>query len=224
METIVSKKEVISINGIDISLHDILDNLGSVILVIKINEDGSTVPVWGNRKHTEITDYLFEEHINLKTDKKNTELFHEDDYDLLIEEIKLTIKERGKERSFILRLKSKKGIWKWFYFTGKAITLCNDPNYLLCTGFDLMSKSQKRFRKFIQETNKSKNQDSLCKLTKIEKEIIKQIINGLSIKEIAQKRKRSFETINNQKRNIYKKLCVNKISDLVIFALENGIS
>ena len=95
MEIISEKKETISVNGIDISLHEILDNLGSVILILKINEDGSTIPVWGNRKHTEITGYLFEEHINLKSTKKNTELFHIDDYDLLIKEIKLTIKERG---------------------------------------------------------------------------------------------------------------------------------
>ncbi len=60
-------------------------------------------------------------------------------------------------------------------------------------------------------------------LTKTEVEITKLIANGMTTREIAELKSRSYETINNHKRNIYGKLNINKLSDLVSFAIENGL-
>lgn len=63
----------------------------------------------------------------------------------------------------------------------------------------------------------------LKKLTKTEKEITRLLANGLSTNEIAQYKSRSYETINNHKRNIYQKLNINKLSDLVALAVEHNL-
>ena len=60
-------------------------------------------------------------------------------------------------------------------------------------------------------------------LSKREVEIIGLIKNGDSSSQIAQKLFVSYKTIKPQKKNIYLKLGINKLIDLVQFAVENGI-
>lgn len=61
------------------------------------------------------------------------------------------------------------------------------------------------------------------KLTKTEKEIVRLLANSMTTMEIAEYKHRSYETINNHKRNIYQKLNINKLSDLITLAIENGL-
>ena len=63
----------------------------------------------------------------------------------------------------------------------------------------------------------------LQKLTKIQLEVIELLAQGKTTKEIAAEKKRSPETINNHKRNIFKKLNINKTAELVGIALESGL-
>lgn len=57
-------------------------------------------------------------------------------------------------------------------------------------------------------------------LTQREKEIVNYIASGMSSKQIAEEISRSYDTINNHKRNIFKKLEIHKISELI--NLSNG--
>lgn len=61
-------------------------------------------------------------------------------------------------------------------------------------------------------------------LTTAEKTIINKLALSKSTKEIANELNRSYETVNNHKRNIFRKLEIHKLSELVIFALENGLN
>ena len=47
-------------------------------------------------------------------------------------------------------------------------------------------------------------------LTKTEVEILKEIAVGLTTREIAEKRSPSFHTVNTHRKNIFRKLGVNK--------------
>jgi len=76
----------------------------------------------------------------------------------------------------------------------------------------------------LKEIAQLRNKASIAKLTKTEKEIITLLTRGLTTSEIARQRIRSYETINNHKRNIFKKLSINKISELVNFAIESGLN
>lgn len=60
-------------------------------------------------------------------------------------------------------------------------------------------------------------------LSKREVEIISFVKNGFSSEEIAQKLFLSFETVRSHRKNIYLKLGINKLSDLIHFANEHSL-
>lgn len=65
---------------------------------------------------------------------------------------------------------------------------------------------------------------SFEKLTRTELAVTKLIAQGLSDKEIGSKRDSALETIKNHKRNIFQKLNINKSTELVAIAYENGLN
>lgn len=68
-----------------------------------------------------------------------------------------------------------------------------------------------------------KNED-LVKLTTTEKEIIRCVAQGLSTREIALKKTLSTHTINTHRKNILKKLQMKNSSELVMFAVQHGMT
>lgn len=60
-------------------------------------------------------------------------------------------------------------------------------------------------------------------LTQTEIEVVKLIADGLTTKEIANKKFVSFHTINTHRKNIFRKLEIKNTSELVIFAIKNGL-
>lgn len=60
-------------------------------------------------------------------------------------------------------------------------------------------------------------------LTPTEQEILKDIALGLTTKEIAEKRFSSFHTVNTHRKNIFRKLGVNNVHEVVRYALRAGL-
>ena len=60
-------------------------------------------------------------------------------------------------------------------------------------------------------------------LTAAENEIVKLIAEGMTTKEIASRKNVSFHTIMTHRKNIFRKARVNNASELVMFAIRNGI-
>lgn len=60
-------------------------------------------------------------------------------------------------------------------------------------------------------------------LSKREREIVCEIVNGASTEEIAKKLNISFNTVEVHRSNIYRKLDIKKATDLVKIALENNV-
>jgi DNA-binding NarL/FixJ family response regulator len=60
-------------------------------------------------------------------------------------------------------------------------------------------------------------------LTPTEKEIVKLVAEGLTTKEIADKRNLSFHTVITHRKNIFRKLKIKSVSELVMVAVRNGL-
>ena len=60
-------------------------------------------------------------------------------------------------------------------------------------------------------------------LTETEKEILRLIADGMSVKEIADKRCNSIHTIVTHKKNIFRKLDVNTAHEAIKYALRSGL-
>jgi len=67
------------------------------------------------------------------------------------------------------------------------------------------------------------NNEKEAHLTKKEIEIIRLVTNGFTTKDIAIKLFLSGHTVNTHRRNILKKLELNNASELVLYAIKNGI-
>lgn len=61
------------------------------------------------------------------------------------------------------------------------------------------------------------------KLTRTEKEILRDIASGMTTKEIAEKRISSFHTVNTHRKNIFRKLGVNNVHEATKYALRAGL-
>jgi DNA-binding NarL/FixJ family response regulator len=66
-------------------------------------------------------------------------------------------------------------------------------------------------------------ESSAVNLSERELEIIDLMAKGLSSKEIREELSVSIHTINSHKKNIFRKLNINKASDLLLFAMKNGL-
>ena len=75
----------------------------------------------------------------------------------------------------------------------------------------------------LKENMVSKKMVSGTHITKKELEIIQQIAQGLTTKEIAAKDFLSIHTINTHRKNILKKLGINNTSELIMYAIKTGI-
>jgi len=63
----------------------------------------------------------------------------------------------------------------------------------------------------------------IAKITSREKEVIKLIAKGKSTEEISTELFISFETVKTHRKNIFKKLNINKVHELIKFAYDNNL-
>jgi len=68
------------------------------------------------------------------------------------------------------------------------------------------------------------NHQTLEKLTKRERELIRYFASGVKTRAIAHQLGLSFHTVNNHRKNILKKLGLNNLASLVNFAVEHGLN
>ncbi|MDR1763393.1 MAG: response regulator transcription factor [Dysgonamonadaceae bacterium] len=79
-----------------------------------------------------------------------------------------------------------------------------------------------RLKQFILDFIESKESEKQL-LTSSEKEILKLIALGKSVKEIAEERFSSIHTITTHKKNIFRKLEVNNVYEATKYALRSGL-
>jgi DNA-binding NarL/FixJ family response regulator len=76
---------------------------------------------------------------------------------------------------------------------------------------------------FLGESKGNSKQKLKANLTNAEIEIVKQIAEGLTTKEIANRKNISFHTVMTHRKNIFRKLEINNSSELIIFAMKIGL-
>jgi DNA-binding NarL/FixJ family response regulator len=74
----------------------------------------------------------------------------------------------------------------------------------------------------IDSNGQSNNRENII-LTHTEQEVVKYIAGGLTTKEIAIAKHISFHTVISHRKNIFRKLQINSASELLMFAVKNGI-
>lgn len=219
-ELVRNNKKLLS----EIRFHKrIFNNLNIAAYIYDINKQRR---IWINNNYCDIVGYTKKE-IKMLGGNWYTDSFHPDDINFLQERINFFTEKRGNSYSGIYRLKHKSGRWVWCY-SNCVVYHQNDkglPTHLLGIAIDFSDnfKTIKQFNELNKENQRLKNRLKICKLTRRELEITKQITTGQTTNEIAEILNISEHTVNNHRKNIFKKLGFHNIAELVRFAVETGL-
>lgn len=155
------------------------------------------------------------------------ENLHPDDVDSYMNSLKELANKNLTQMLAIYRQKGVNDDWRTIIVTGKVLKwLENDiPEEFLGVGIDVTDQfaSFTEFENLLKENIYLKNKLKLKDLSKRELEILTLISKGDSTKEIAASENISFHTVEWHRKNISRKLGINKLSELVRFAVECGM-
>ncbi len=125
----------------------------------------------------------------------------------------------------LIQVQHENGKWKWLQIFVKVLQRNADgtPHFISGTLIDMTNPltQEPRLKDVLSENQKNRQQHSVCKLSKREKEVMQHIVKGLTDKEVAIVMFLAFETIRTHRKNIYRKLKIKNTAALVIFAKEN---
>ncbi len=204
-------------------LQFIVDELPASIQIVKIDEDGNPMPVWTNNAYENIFGYSLEERKKMKP----LEFYHPDDVKQVRDAVKQSFIDNNFRDAVVCRIKHKNRQWKWVYIFGCRLKYSDGGKYMLSSAVEITKEftyNHTKMQQYMKEITLLKSKLTLSKLTNSEKEIICLLAKGKTVKEVAVIRERSYDTINNHKRNIFKKLGFTKLSDLICFCVENGLT
>lgn len=142
-------------------------------------------------------------------------LIHMSSYPALMKAISFFENEDNGFLNLFLKLSNKKNTWNTVSSTTKAIAFFNKGKPKLALSVLKEVKPNHKTNREVATLERIK------KLTKREKEIIANKCMGLSDKEIGEKLFISFSTVKTHSKNIYRKLNINKITELLQIAREH---
>lgn len=198
--------------------------LQSIPAVIHVNNLSTELVEWVNDAGERISGYTREEIVNNPNFLPN--VIVEEDLEWIAESI-IDYKKDNGVSSYVYSMRNADGTLSNYH--GIGVVFERDENGIPLKNLAIDIDVTHEIRNYIQlkrqfeSLTKKLNSDKLDKLTKIEVEVIKNICKGKTVDEISKDLKRSYHTIDNHKRNIFKKLLINKTSQLIYFAKEVGL-
>lgn len=101
----------------------------------------------------------------------------------------------------------------------------NKPIRNLAIDVDITTeiRNYKQLKSHLDELTRKLRKTELDQLTKAEIKVIVLLCKGNTLKQVATELDRSVHTIDNHKRNIFNKINVHKISELVVWAKDVGL-
>jgi PAS domain S-box-containing protein len=127
----------------------------------------------------------------------------------------------------MIRMKNKRGHDFWVYL--KVIIFEKDtkgnPEILLGIIVEIspIDDASEQLEEFVKQRIRSKNQKLLNNLSKREIQILPMVAEGKSYTQIAKVLSIQPDTVNHHRKNIFRKLRIKNIPQLVCFAKESGL-
>jgi DNA-binding CsgD family transcriptional regulator len=206
--------------------EEIFKALPATVYLLKIDKNFNSLPIWVNSSFERIMGYNLTERQKLGYAGSNGELYHPDDIKIVKNALKSLLDNPHNDGAIFFRLKTIENKYQWIYMMGRVFKKTEDDYQFICIGMNISDNLTTNYHElilYLKEISRQKNRIKLCKLTVTEKSIIQIYGKGLSTKEVASKPNRSYETINNHKRNIFEKLGIHKITELISFAEVCGL-
>jgi len=201
----------------------IVSGLDAIVLVMDINQ---LCVRWANEKFSDYLGYDAPDGDPLN-EQRFLSLYHPDDRDYLINLREYLSQNPDGIYTSFYRFRHADGRFLWLFTSNRVFRM--DPEEeifeVLAISVDFTSQLsyQKNIKQFFQDKLKGINYKDIQKITPREQQVLQLFANGCNTKEIAQRLKISFHTVNNHRKNMLKKLQLKNLPSLVNFAVENGL-
>lgn len=198
--------------------------LNSLPAVIHVNNLTTQLVEWINNAGLKISGYSWDEIVN------NPDFFSKAIVEEDLEWVQQSILDYKKEEgtySYIYSLRNANGTITNYHGLGVVFEHDEQGLPLKNVAIDIdITNEVRNFKQLKRQYNQicqKLNSNKLECLTLIEIDVLKHICSGKTVKETSQIMKRSPHTIDNHKRNIFRKLGVNKTRQLAAFAKDMGL-
>ncbi|WP_282038873.1 response regulator transcription factor [Saccharicrinis aurantiacus] len=205
-------------------LFKVLNSLPAMVQILEVDNLNRTLPIWITDNYAQVTGLDLKDRLKLGFAHPEDIYSIKDSEDVIAATKKLLI-QHNTEVGVICRVNLYSAC-NWMYIRLKRIALQEDMIHIICIAFRVDEQfliNNTKLDECISELKRDQNSIDGSLLTKSELIVLKLLVQSLSTKEIAMALNRSFNTVNNHKRSIFKKLKVHKTSELIMFAKEYGI-
>lgn len=201
-------------------LEKILNFLPVSIQLLEIVENNKLIPAWDNNKYKNLFDCKCDKSSVVELDTTSKQ-YYKDDRNEVKQAYQHLTKFIGSEIGLFCRL-DHNGATTWIYIRACSIELFPNRRFIIKLLFPIEDNevyNQLKIDEYAKELRSLCQRIYISKLTKSEMLVFNLLTQGNSTKEIANQLCRSYDTINNHKRSIFKKLNIHKIQDLQLLAL-----
>jgi DNA-binding CsgD family transcriptional regulator len=211
--------------------ENVLNQLPALVSVNTYTEPGnprSLINEWSNRFATEFIGYSQKEITEMGV-SFFTETIHPDDLEIIkTKTIPAMPQQPGSVFTFLQRLKPKnRKKYCWMYGNGIVLDAYNNefPKTSLNVIMEITDQmnSENQLVAALQEINRLRNELRCKSLSKREKEVLKNIVSGLTDREISEKLFISPATAKTHRHKIIKKLGFKNSASLAAFAAGCGL-
>lgn len=211
--------------------EQVLDNIPALVYINTYTEPGnpqSLINKWSNKYAQEFIGFSKDE-IDELGFAFFTQIMHPDDLEIIKTKFGATIPQQsGSEYTFLQRLKPKnRDKFLWMY--GNGVVLDAYPEGLPKTSLNVIMEitnqmnTENQLVTALKDINRLRNELRCNSLSKREKEVLKNIVQGLTDREISEKLFISPATAKTHRHNIIKKLGLKNSASLAAFAAGCGL-
>ena len=184
--------------------------------------------VYLNKYAIEITGYSREEADSLGSEYFR-KVLHPDDYEIIDQSIRHLMKiDTDVVYGGAYKFKPKNKDYIWLLARTRVLERYPDgsPKLFINTAIQLDEEFHAHNQIFalLKENKRLLNENTILKLTRREKEVLRLLAGGNSAKKIAQNLNVSESTVISHRKNMLKKLNMHNTVTLVNFAVENGLN
>ena len=184
--------------------------------------------VYLNKYAIEITGYTREEADSLGSEYFR-KVLHPDDYEVIPQSINHLLKiDSDIVYGGAYKFKPKGKDYIWMLGRTKVLKRNPDgtPKQFINSAIQLDEEFHAHNQIFalLKENKRFLNENTVLKLTKREREVLKHLADGHCAKKISKKLNVSESTVISHRKNMLRKLSIHNTATLVSFAVENGLN
>lgn len=201
----------------------ILHNTDAIILIL----DMLTPRIlFANEAFQRVTGYKIQEGKDISFEDIIS-LYHPDDKAYFTEMQNHLITKPESNYNAFYRIRKPDGSYIWLYTSNRVFRVDpeNEVFEVIATSLNFSAPIhfQKNLKHFTQNKLQYVNKGTVDKISKREKEVLKEFARGSTTHKVAEKLGISHHTVNNHRKNMLRKLNLNNLAALISFAVENGL-